>query len=193
MTLLILIIIAIAITVYFWDDFKTWEEKIKKFWKEIPVLFDRNIKTKSKADVSKEDVRKVQQQMQDQLNEAKRGFQEILNSRKPQGYGKEMSLQEKLAKVQQQIDTRRTSKPKSIKGQKITDWERKYLWDGISKRKRVPCIHCEAEDMYKGPNDGLSQTWRCPHCGQGIKLSFYANTLAGFQCENLGINQDWIK
>jgi len=191
MILIVILIVAFAALIYFWDDFITWEEKIKKFWKEIPVLFDKNIKTKPKANVTKDDVLKVQQQMKDQTKELREGFQKILDSRKPQGYSRDTSIKEKLSRFQQVLDSRGTSKPKSIKGQKITDWERKYLWDGISKRKRVPCINCEMDDMYKGPSDGPSQIWRCPLCGQGIKLSFYSDTVAGFQCENLGINSGW--
>jgi hypothetical protein len=188
MILLIIAIILIAATIYFWDDFPKWIANAKKLWNEIPVLYDRNIKTRPKPNVTKEDIFKIQQQ---QMKEAKVGFQQILESRKPEGYGQD--LKERLTRFQQQIDNRKASKSKSTKGQRMTDWERKYLWDGISKRKRVPCIHCEIEDMYKGPNDGPSQIWRCPNCGQGIKLSFYANTLSGFQGENLGINQNWIK
>jgi hypothetical protein len=184
MIVLIIAIILIAGIIYFWDDFKTWEEKIKKFWSEIPTLFDRNIRTKVKRNVTKEDVLKIQMQ---QMKEAKKGFQEILESRKPQGYSKPSTFAEKFSKFESQTK----SKSKSTKGQRVTDWERKYLWDAISRRKRVPCINCEMDDMYKGPNDGPSQIWRCPVCGQGIKLSFYSNSLGGFQCENLGTNPTW--
>jgi hypothetical protein len=193
MIVLVILIVVFATLIYFWDDIKTWGEKIEKFWKDIPTLFNRNIITKSKPTVTKEDISKIQQQMNKQMNEAKRGFQEILNSRKPQGYSRDTNIKEKLSRFQQVLDSKGTSKPKSIKGQKITDWERRFLWEGISRRKRVPCIHCEVEDMYKGPTEGPSQTWRCPSCGQGVKLTFYASSLTGFQCENLGIDQSWIK
>jgi hypothetical protein len=184
MILIVILIVVFAALIYFWDDLKTFEEKIKKFWKDIPVLFDRNITTKPKVSTD---------ELKDQTKELREGFQKILDSRKPQGYSRDTGIKEKLSRFQQVLDSRGTSKPKSIKGQKITDWERRFLWEGISRRKRVPCIHCEMEDMYKGPSDGPSQIWRCPQCGQGIRLSFYTNTLAGFQCDNLGINQDWIK
>jgi phage terminase large subunit GpA-like protein len=185
----IIFIIVIASALYFFDDFPKWIESIKKFWNDIPTLYDRNIRTKPKLkqntpEYDKEAL-KIQQQ---QMNEAKKGFQEILNSRKPQGYGQD--LYEKLTRFEEQLDSR--NKSKSMKGHYITAWERKFLWKGISQRKRVPCIHCETEDMYRA-FDGPLQTWHCPRCGQGVTLSFNANTMAGFKCENLGINQDWIK
>jgi hypothetical protein len=184
----IIFIIVIASALYFFDDFPKWIESGKKFWNDIPVLYDRNIRTKPKVkrNVSQEEVQREQLKIQmQQMQEAKKGFQEILESRNKLG----STFENKLNKFESQIK----SKTKSVKGQRATDWERKYLWDGISRRKRVPCIHCEMDEMYKGPNDGPSQVWRCPTCGQGIKLTFYANTMAGFQCENLGINSGWKK
>ena len=181
----IIFIIVIASALYFFDDIPKWIESAKKFWNDPSILFDRNIKTRVKPNVTKEDVLKIQKQ---QMQEAKKGFQEILNGttsyRKPHGYGQD--LKEKLSKFEEQIK----SKSKRARSQRITDWERKYLWDGISKRKRVPCINCELEDMYKGRTEGPYQYWHCPSCGQGVKLSFYANTLSGFQCENIGIDKN---
>jgi hypothetical protein len=84
------------------------------------------------------------------------------------------------------------NKVKSKNGEKITDWERNYLWEGINKRKRVPCIHCENEDMYQGPSGGMSANWRCPACGQGINLTLVGNKKEDFWCDNIGIDINWI-
>jgi hypothetical protein len=188
MIAVIIVIILIATVIFFWDDFPKWVASAKKFWNELPVLFDRNIRTKPKANVTKEDALKIQrqmrEQMEEQMKEAKKGFQEILDSHKQGGYTQ--TLNEKISKFQQQIDSRKGSRSKSLKGQTITDWERRFLWDGINRRKRVPCINCESEDMYKGGIEGSYQHWICPTCGQRIKLSFQSNSIAGFSCVNLG-------
>jgi len=83
-------------------------------------------------------------------------------------------------------------KTKSRDGEKITEWERNYLWEGFTKRKRVPCINCEVEDMYEGPQGGMSTNWRCPNCGQGINLTLIGQGKNDFWCDNIGIDKYWI-
>jgi hypothetical protein len=186
----ILIVLLIAAIIYFLDDIPKWIENAKKFWNEIPTLFDRNIRTKPKVkrNVTQEEIQRERLKIQmQQMAEAKKGFQKIRDSCKPQGYARSPSFEENFSKFESQTK----SKSKSIKGNQVTDWERRYLWDGISIHKRVPCINCEVDDMYKGETNGPVQQWRCPHCGQGIELTFYSNTVGGFQCKNLGIYTPW--
>jgi hypothetical protein len=83
-------------------------------------------------------------------------------------------------------------KTKSKCGENITTWERNFLWESINKRRRVRCINCEREDMYEGPQGGMSTNWRCTNCGQGINLTFIKNSKDGFLCENIGIDESWI-
>lgn len=181
----IIVIILLAGVIYFWDDFPKWIEYFKKFWDDPSLPFQGRVKSKPK--VSDDDREMIRKQMREQMNEAKRGFQEILDSHKSYGrvqYGQ--NLDDKLRKFQEELDNRKSSKTRSAKGELITEWERKFLWDGIKNRKRVPCINCETEDMFKGKTEGPYQHWHCPNCGQSVKLSFYSNTLTGFSCQNLG-------
>ena len=76
-------------------------------------------------------------------------------------------------------------------GQKLSDWEIGYLWDGISKRKRVPCFNCLNEDMYSGAQGGMSQNWHCPNCGQGINLTIIKASKDGILCDNIGIDTSY--
>jgi hypothetical protein len=181
--------------IFFWDDFPKWIEYAKKLWNDPSIPFQGNIRTKSKSQVTQKDILEIQRQqrerLEEQMKEAKKGFKEILDSHKPyvKYYGQD--LRENLDKYQQQLDARNLKvKNRSIKGTTITNGERDFLWEGISKRKRVPCINCREEDMYKGRTEGSSQNWYCPACGQGIKLSFTENTKSGFKCENLGVDRN---
>jgi len=78
-------------------------------------------------------------------------------------------------------------------GEDITEWEKSYLWEGISKRKRVPCFHCLNDDMYSGAQGGMSQNWHCPTCGQGINLAIVQASKDGIICQNIGIDKDYIR
>lgn len=78
-------------------------------------------------------------------------------------------------------------------GENITEWELSYIWDGISKRKRVPCFHCLNDDMYSGAQGGMSQNWHCPTCGQGINLTIIKASKDGIICENIGIDKDYVR
>jgi predicted RNA-binding Zn-ribbon protein involved in translation (DUF1610 family) len=82
---------------------------------------------------------------------------------------------------------------RSTKGDKISKDELDYLWDGISTRRRVPCINCKSADMYSGVQTGNSQYWYCPNCGQVIILSLLTNKKDGVVCYNLGIDKSKIK
>lgn len=78
-------------------------------------------------------------------------------------------------------------------GEGITEWEKSYLWEGISKRKRVPCFHCLNDDMYSGVQGSMSQNWYCPTCGQGINLAIVQASKDGIICQNIGIDKDYIR
>lgn len=77
----------------------------------------------------------------------------------------------------------------STRGQQLTNWEIMYLWEGISKRKRVPCFHCFSEDMYSGTQLGNVQMWYCPNCGQGISLTIFKASQDGIYGTNYGIEE----
>lgn len=84
-------------------------------------------------------------------------------------------------------------KTKSTCGQDITNWERNLLWNSITKRRRVQCINCEVEDMYEGPQGGMSTNWRCSNCGQGVNLTIVKYSKDGFLCENIGVDESYIR
>jgi hypothetical protein len=113
-------------------------------------------------------------------------------------YKKKESVKENVKQTVRETITEKINearyggKTKSKVGEKITDWERNFLWNSIKNRKRVRCINCESEDMYEGPQGGMSTNWRCPNCGQGINLTFFANNKDGFMCDNIGIDKSWI-
>lgn len=94
-------------------------------------------------------------------------------------------------------DEAKASKPannrKSVKGQRITEWELGYLWDGIVKRKRVPCFNCLNADMYTGNQTSPSALWYCPNCGQSINLTIATGSIEGVLCNNLGIDRSKIQ
>jgi hypothetical protein len=86
-----------------------------------------------------------------------------------------------------------TDNRKSRVGQRITEWELGYLWEGIVKRKRVPCFNCLNADMYTGNQTSSSALWYCPNCGQGINLSITSGNKEGVICDNIGIDKTKIQ
>lgn len=122
-------------------------------------------------------------------------------------FGKKEKERQRLAEIERQRileeesrKTRESARPKkkprpadnrrSSKGERITEWELGYLWDGIYNRRRVPCFNCLNADMYTGSNNVL---WYCPNCGQGINLQITNGTKEGVICENLGIDKSKIQ
>jgi len=183
MIVVILIIVAIAIAIYFWDDLSTLDVKIKKLYEEFKAwkpktLYDRNIITK-KSNSS------IYRDRESATAEIKRKYQEIIDARK---YGTGS-----FPGPSSSTTARSRISNHSTDGQKITEDERDFLWNGIKNRKRVPCINCEIEDMYEGPQGGMATNWRCPNCGQGINLTFFENSRTGFWCDNIGIDKSWIR
>jgi len=117
-------------------------------------------------------------------------------------FDRNIITKKKETKVEEPTPTRITASSVAAKikggrssadGEDITDWERKYLWEGISKRKRVPCFHCLNDDMYSGAQGGMSQNWHCPNCGQGINLAIVKASEDGLICQNIGIDKDYIR
>ena len=93
--------------------------------------------------------------------------------------------------IRKKTNTRREPvKTKSSLSKAFTQWETDYVWEGIEKRKRVPCVNCEIEDMYQAPQ---KNEWRCGNCGQGIAIYFKGGGKTGFTGLNLGVNRNWRK
>jgi hypothetical protein len=179
----ILVIVVSALGIYFWDDLKTLDVKVEKLYEKYKAwkpqtLFDRNILTKKSKS-------SIYQDRESATAEIKRKYQEIIDARK---YGTgSFPGPSTFATARNRIRNH------SADGQKITEDERDFLWNGIRNRKRVPCINCEIEDMYEGPHGGMATNWRCPNCGQGINLTFFKNERNGFWCDNIGIDKSWIR
>ncbi len=81
----------------------------------------------------------------------------------------------------------------SLKGDSVTNSELDYLWNGISKRKRVPCFKCQNADMYSGTQYRNTQFWHCPHCGQSITLTILSADKSGIVAINTGIDKSKIQ
>ena len=165
MTAAIIIICVIACIIYFYDELKKLGKQLLELYKSPSVR-----KEKPKPMTSAE-----------RTAELKSKFQEILDKRKA----------EAQANKGVPFSAPHPVNEKSRVGQEITDYERDLLWDSITKRQRVRCINCEVEDMYKGPQGGMSQNWRCPNCGQGINLTIFGNDKNGFRCDNIGVDTSW--
>lgn len=91
-------------------------------------------------------------------------------------------MKERIKAKTKPVDNRR-----SDKGQRITEWELGYIWDGIVKRRRVPCFNCLNADMFTSNNNN-SVLWYCPNCGQSINLRINGGDRESVVCENLGID-----
>ena len=186
MIIIILIIVAIAIAIYFWDDLKNWEEwkeKLTKGWEKNFATFKTGffflLGNEKKANSS------IYRDRESATAKIKRKYQEIIDARK---YGTGS-----FPGPSSSTTARSRISNHSTDGQKITEDERDFLWNGIKNRKRIPCINCEIEDMYEGPQGGMATNWRCPNCGQGINLTFFENSRTGFWCDNIGIDKSWIR
>ena len=89
-------------------------------------------------------------------------------------------------------------KTKSKDGERLTEWEKDFIWKSIEKDSTITCTNCEEAKMYEGPSGGMSTNIRCPKCGQGINFMI----LPGFTkkegckkldwCDNIGIDEGWI-
>lgn len=197
------VLLVVSIALYLLYDagvFKDIEVWILEQLKNIMVLSNKrfeSIQEKQKAKI------KNTEPLTHQTKENVEDFREkirkrIAESHKPDQYrdgNYVKNLIQKLSTEEQRVKNleKQNTIQRSVDGEKITDWERNYLWEGISKRKRVPCINCRKEDMYAGPEGGMSQNWRCPNCGQGINLTLLGNGKDKFWCDNIGIDKTWIR
>jgi predicted Zn finger-like uncharacterized protein len=86
-------------------------------------------------------------------------------------------------------------KTKSRDGEKLTKWEKDFIWKNIEKDGHIICPNCESAYMVEGPSGGMSVNIRCPNCGQGINflvLPSTYNSSALDWCDNIGIDEKWI-
>jgi len=94
------------------------------------------------------------------------------------------------------IIAKEPEKTKSVDGQKLTEWEKDFIWKQLKKDGTITCTNCESGKMLEGPSGGMSVNIRCPECGQGINIFM----LPGVKdihsldwCDNIGINKSWIR
>jgi transcription elongation factor Elf1 len=86
-------------------------------------------------------------------------------------------------------------KTKSKDGEKLTEWEKLFLWKQLELDKTVTCPNCESAKMFEGPQGGMSVNIRCPKCGQGINFLWLPgckDVHALDWCDNIGIDESWI-
>ena len=186
-TLLVLLTAAI---IYFYDDFKTWKSKAENLHKgftDFLKILGRKIRNFKNPWTNITLIR--------DKNSGSKNY-----GSKDYGYAEEKPQTRAgadIKKMVEQIRNDRNSSKSRIKkskdGQEITNDERNFLWEGFTLRKRVPCINCQVEDMYEGPQGGMSTNWRCPNCGQGVNLTFLGNGINMFKAENIGIDRSWIR
>lgn len=113
-------------------------------------------------------------------------------------FGKKARERERLAEIERQKmkakvrpKTRPADNHRSTMGQRITEWELGYLWEGIVNRRRVPCFNCLNADMYTSNNSNI--LWYCPNCGQSINLRINGGDKENVVCDNLGIDKTKIQ
>ena len=130
-------------------------------WKDKAVAFYQSVKT----DLSKFFEKKISKPTRSEYEEV---------------------IRKKVSTNTKRVET----KTKSSQNKTLTQWEIDYVWEGVEKRKRVPCINCEIEDMYQAPQ---KNEWRCGNCGQGIAIFFKGGGKNGFTGVNMGVNRIWRK
>lgn len=86
-------------------------------------------------------------------------------------------------------------KTKSADGERLTAWEKLFLWKQLQKDGTVICPNCESARMYQGPQGGMSVNIRCPKCGQGVNFLWLPGCTevdALDWCDNIGIDKSYI-
>jgi transcription elongation factor Elf1 len=91
-------------------------------------------------------------------------------------------LKNQLNKLKSTIKLKVSKKQLSEDGQKVTDWEKNYLYSTNFK-----CPNCEGGQLYEGPSGGMSTNIRCRVCGQGYNVTPMIGLI-----ENIGIDESWI-
>jgi uncharacterized protein (DUF983 family) len=85
-------------------------------------------------------------------------------------------------------------KTKSVHGERLTQWEKNFIWECLEKAGSIICPQCESTYMYEGPSGGMSTNIRCPRCGQGINFMLLPgryDVSALDWCDNIGIDGSW--
>jgi transcription elongation factor Elf1 len=87
------------------------------------------------------------------------------------------------------------AKTKSRDRERLTEWEKDYIWKQLKSDGTITCPNCESDKMVEGPQGGLSVNIRCRKCGQGINLIWLPgckDVHALDWCDNIGIDESWI-
>lgn len=95
-----------------------------------------------------------------------------------------------------ELKPKEPEKTKSKDGEKLTAWEKYFIWKQLQEDGTITCPNCETEKMCEGPSGGMSVNIRCPKCGQGINFLILPNTFDSSAldwCDNIGINKSWIR
>lgn len=86
-------------------------------------------------------------------------------------------------------------KNKSKSGEKLTKWEKDFIWKSMKKDGSIICPNCESSYMVEGPSGGMSVNIRCLKCGQGINFLMLPSTYDSSAldwCDNIGVDTTWI-
>lgn len=87
-------------------------------------------------------------------------------------------------------------KTKSKHGERLTEWEKLFIWRQLELDKTITCPNCESGKMIEGPQGGMSVNIRCTKCGQGINFLWLPGCKgvdALDWCDNIGIDESWIR
>ena len=94
-----------------------------------------------------------------------------------------------------EVVSKALEKIKSTDGQRLTAWEKDFIWKSMEKDGTITCTNCESAKMYEGPQGGMSVNIRCPKCGQGINFMMLPGC-KGVEaldwCDNIGVDESWI-
>jgi ssDNA-binding Zn-finger/Zn-ribbon topoisomerase 1 len=94
-----------------------------------------------------------------------------------------------------EVVSKEPEKTKSKDGERLTAWEKQFIWKSMKKDGTITCTNCEEAKMYEGPSGGMSTNIRCPKCGQGINFMLLPgrnDADALDWCDNIGISESWI-
>jgi len=88
----------------------------------------------------------------------------------------------------------RDDKNKSKDGERLTAWEKSFIWKQLKKDGTITCPNCRKGKMVEGPQGGMSVNIRCRTCGQGINFLILPgkDDHALDWCDNIGIDESWI-
>jgi DNA-directed RNA polymerase subunit RPC12/RpoP len=98
-----------------------------------------------------------------------------------------------------ELKSKEPEKTKSKDGERLTEWEKNFIWKQLQADGTITCPNCESAKMVEGPCGGLSQNIRCRKCGQGINFLILPcpkgkeDMHALDWCDNIGISESWIR